>query len=216
VARADKPVALGLTGASGMPYGLRLLECLLQAGERVQLMVSQPAQVVLAMETDLKVPSAPRDMARFFTAHYGARDGQLEVYGRDQWTAPLASGSGAPRAMVVCPCTSGTLAAIACGSSDNLLERAADVVLKEQRKLILVHREMPVSAIHLEHMLRLARLGAVIMPASPGFYHQPRGIGDLVDFVVARVLDHLDVDHELMRRWGEAGTDAGKGPASGE
>lgn len=209
---AAKPIALALTGASGMPYGLRLLECLIGAGERVQLMVSQPAQVVLAMETDLKPPSAPREMARFFTDLYGARDGQLEVYGRDQWTAPLASGSGAPRAMVVCPCTSGTLAAIACGSSDNLIERAADVVLKEQRKLILVHREMPVSAIHLEHMLRLARLGVVIMPASPGFYHQPRGIGDLVDFVVARVLDHLDVEHELLPRWGDHGMD----PASGE
>ncbi len=210
--RTASTIALALTGASGMPYGLRLLECLLQAGERVQLMVSQPAQMVLAMETELKVPSAPRDMARFFAARHGARDGQLEVYGKDQWTAPLASGSGAPRAMVVCPCTSGTLAAIANGSSDNLLERAADVVLKEQRKLILVHREMPVSAIHLEHMLKLARLGVVIMPAAPGFYHQPRGIDDLVDFVVARVLDHLEVEHALIPRWGEPGTD----PAPGE
>src|SRR5690606_5560927 len=105
--------------------------------------------------------------------------------------------------MVVCPCTSGTLAAIACGTSDNLLERAADVVIKEQRKLILVPREMPLSAIHLEHMLKLARLGAVIMPACPGFYHRPSGIPDLVDFVVARILVHLEVPHQLMPRWGE-------------
>jgi 4-hydroxy-3-polyprenylbenzoate decarboxylase len=186
-----------------MPYGLRLLECLLAAGEQVALMVSQPAQVVLSMETDLRVPSAPRDMAAFFASRFGARDEQLKVYGRDQWTAPVASGSGAPRAMVVCPCTSGTLAAIANGSSDNLLERAADVALKEQRKLILVPREMPLSAIHLEHMLKLARLGVVIMPACPGFYHRPTDVAGLVDFVVARILDHLDVPHELVPRWGE-------------
>ncbi len=195
-------IALAMTGASGIPYGLRLMECLIHAGERVQLMVSQPAQVVMAMETDLKVPPAPRDMAQYFSELYGATDGQIEAFGKDQWTAPVASGSGAPRAMVVCPCTSGTLAAIATGTSDNLLERAADVVLKEQRKLILVPREMPLSAIHLEHMLKLARLGVVMMPPSPGFYHQPRAIGDLVDFVVARILDHLDVPHSLLPRWG--------------
>jgi flavin prenyltransferase len=196
-------IALAMTGASGIPYGLRLMECLIHAGERVQLMVSQPAQVVMAMETDIRAPAAPRDMARFFTELYDANDGQLEVFGKDQWTAPVASGSSVPRAMVVCPCTSGTLAAISCGASDNLLERAADVVLKEQRKLILVPREMPLSAIHLEHMLKLARLGVVIMPPSPGFYHQPHAIGDLVDFVVARILDHLDVPHALLPRWGQ-------------
>lgn len=155
------------------------------------------------METDLKVPPAPRDMGAFFAARYGVPGERIAVYGKDQWTAPVASGSGAPRAMVVCPCTSGTLAAIACGTSDNLLERAADVVLKEQRKLILVPREMPLSAIHLEHMLNLARLGAVIMPACPGFYHGPQSIDDLVDFVVARILDHLDIGHSLIPRWGE-------------
>lgn len=196
-------IALAMTGASGIPYGLRLMECLIHAGERVQLMVSQPAQIVMAMETDIRAPGAPREMAQFFAELYGAANGQLEVFGKDQWTAPVASGSSAPRAMVVCPCTSGTLAAIACGTSDNLLERAADVVLKEQRKLILVPREMPLSAIHLEHMLKLARLGVVIMPPSPGFYHQPRAIGDLVDFVVARILDHLDVPHSLLPRWGQ-------------
>lgn len=198
-----KSVALAMTGASGIPYGLRLLECLLGAGESVELMLSQPAQVVMAMETDLKAPGTPREMERFFCDRYRAAEGQLQVYGKDQWTAPVASGSSAPRAMVVCPCTSGTLAAIACGNSDNLLERAADVVLKEQRKLILVPREMPLSAIHLEHMLNLARLGVVIMPACPGFYHRPEKISDLVDFVVARILDHLEIEHQLLPRWGQ-------------
>jgi 4-hydroxy-3-polyprenylbenzoate decarboxylase len=198
-----KTVALALTGASGAVYGLRLLECLLKAGVQVRLMLSPPGQVVIAMETDLKLSGTPREMERHLSAQYGTAPGQLQVYGKDQWTAPLASGSGAPDAMVVCPCTSGTLAAIATGSSDHLLERAADVVLKEQRKLILVHREMPVSAIHLEHMLKLARLGVVIMPANPGFYHRPQKIGDLVDFVVARILDHLGVEHQLLPRWGE-------------
>jgi 4-hydroxy-3-polyprenylbenzoate decarboxylase len=200
---AARNVALAMTGASGAAYGLRLLECLLTAGVRVPLMLSPPGQVVIAMETDLKLPGAPREIERYLSEHYGAAPGQLQVYGKDQWTAPLASGSGAPDAMVVCPCTSGTLAAIASGSSDHLLERAADVVIKEQRKLILVHREMPVSAIHLEHMLKLARLGVVIMPANPGFYHRPQKIEDLVDFVVARVLDHLGVEHRLVPRWGE-------------
>ncbi|MCC6301726.1 MAG: UbiX family flavin prenyltransferase [Gammaproteobacteria bacterium] len=200
---ATKTVALAITGASGAAYGLRLLECLLEAGVNVPLMLSSPGQVVIAMETDLKLPGAPREIERYLSEYYGAEPGQLQVYGKDQWTAPLASGSGAPDAMVVCPCTSGTLAAIATGSSDHLLERAADVVIKEQRKLILVHREMPVSAIHLEHMLKLARLGVVIMPANPGFYHRPQKIEDLVDFVVARILDHLGVEHRLVPRWGE-------------
>ncbi|MBK9132095.1 MAG: UbiX family flavin prenyltransferase [Gammaproteobacteria bacterium] len=198
-----KTVAVAMTGASGAAYGLRLLECLIEAGVQVPLMLSPPGQVVIAMETDLKLPGVPREIERFLSEYYGAEPGQLQVYGKDQWTAPLASGSGAPDAMVVCPCTSGTLAAIAMGSSDHLLERAADVVIKEQRKLILVHREMPVSAIHLEHMLKLARLGVVIMPANPGFYHRPQQIEDLVDFVVARILDHLGVEHALVPRWGD-------------
>ena len=114
---------------------------------------------------------------------------------------PIASGSNAPRAMVICPCTSGTLSSIATGASRTLIERGADVVLKEQRKLILVIRETPFSIIHLENMLTLARAGAVIMPANPGFYNQPKSIADLVDFMVARVLDHLGIDNELMERW---------------
>jgi len=198
----QETITLAMTGASGAVYGLRLLECLLKARERVNLLVSSPAQIVLAMETDLKVPGTPKEMQKYFDEYYSAQPGQLQVYGKDQWTAPIASGSGVSRAMVVCPCTSGTLAAIACGTSDNLLERAADVVIKEQRKLVIVPREMPLSAIHLEHMLNLSRLGVVIMPASPGFYHRPETVSDLVDFVVARILDHLEIAHDMVPRWG--------------
>jgi 4-hydroxy-3-polyprenylbenzoate decarboxylase len=196
-------IALGITGASGIAYGLRLLQCLLGAGRRVQLMVSPAAQVVVAQETDLRLPSAPREARDYLARHYEIDPGLLDVFGANQWFAPLASGSNAPGAMVVCPCSSGTLASIALGTSDNLLERAADVTLKERRRLILVPREMPLSAIHLENMLKLARMGAVIMPASPGFYHRPDTVEGLVDFVVARVLDHLDVAHTLVPRWGE-------------
>ncbi|KAF0191690.1 MAG: 3-octaprenyl-4-hydroxybenzoate carboxy-lyase UbiX [Gammaproteobacteria bacterium] len=197
-----KPIALAMTGASGAAYGLRLLECLLRAGEPVYLMLSQPGQIVIGMETDLKLPARPKEIEEFLSRLYQAQPGQLRVFGRDQWTAPVASGSHAPRAMIVCPCTSGTLASIANGASKDLLERAADVVLKEQRKLILVLRETPLSAIHLENALKLARLGVTIMPACPGFYNLPQSVNDLVDFMVARVLDHLDIEHALIPRWG--------------
>ena len=196
-------IALALTGASGAVYGLRLLECLLEKQQQVHLMLSPAAQIVLAQETDLKVPGTPGEQEKFFRDKYRARDAQLRVFGPQAWFSPPASGSNAPRAMVVCPCTSGTLAAIATGSADNLIERAADVALKERRTLILVPREMPYSAIHLENMLKLARLGAVILPPNPGFYHRPRSVADLVDFVVARLLDHLGIEHALLPRWAE-------------
>ncbi len=198
----SKAIAVAMTGASGAIYGLRLLECLLRAEQQVYLMLSMPAQVVIGMETDLKLPGRPAEIQEALSARYQAQPGQLSVFGREQWTAPVASGSSAPRAMVVCPCTSGTLSAIAHGGSDDLLERAADVVIKEQRQLILVPREMPLSVIHLENMLKLARMGVTIMPACPGFYHTPRDINDLVDFVVARILDHLKVEQSLVPPWG--------------
>lgn len=202
----ERALALAMTGASGMPYGLRLLEMLLLAGETVYLMVSSPARMVLAEETDLKLPNRPAEIKAILEQRYQARPGQLHVYGKEEWSAPVASGSSVPRSMVVCPCTSGTLASIAGGASRNLIERAADVVLKEHRQLILVPREMPFSVLHLENMLRLARLGVVIMPPNPGFYHGPRTVQDLVDFVVARILDHLGVEQHLVRPWGsEAG-----------
>jgi len=195
-------ICLAITGASGIQYALRLLQCLVDAGESVYLLVSQPAQIVIDMETDLKLPARAAEMQTFLTDYCSAQVGQIQVFGKEQWTAPVASGSGAPRAMVVCPCTTGTLSAIACGSSNNLIERAADVVIKEQKKLIIVPRESPFSPIHLENMLKLARIGVIIMPPNPGFYYQPQTVDDVVDFVVARILDHLEVEHQLLPRWG--------------
>ncbi len=170
-----KTVCLAFTGASGMPYGIRLLECLLEAGCHVQLLYSQVAQVVARQEMGLELPARPGRRPKYFRETLLPRCRRtLEVYGREEWFAPVASGSNPPDAMVVCPCTMGTLAAIAQGLANNLIERAADVVLKEKRPLVLVPRETPFSAIHLENMLRLAQAGAVILPPNPGFYHQPQ------------------------------------------
>ena len=198
-----KTITLALTGASGMPYAMRLLESLLRAGYRVYLLYSSAAQVVARQEMELALPANCGEAQRLLAERYGAAEGQLRVFGREEWFAPVASGTNPAEAMVVCPCTMGTLAAIAAGMSDNLIERAADVAIKENRKLILVPRETPFSAIHLENMLKLARLGVTILPANPGFYHHPHSVDDLVDFVVARILDHLGVAHDLMKRWGE-------------
>jgi flavin prenyltransferase len=192
-----------MTGASGAGYGLRLIECLLAAEVRVYLLISQAGQVVLRMEAGIEVPSQPAEAERFFSARFNAEPGQLRVFGRQQWTAPVASGSNPPQAMVICPCTSGTVGRIAAGLSDSLIERAADVALKERRPLILVVRETPFSTIHLENMLRLANAGATIMPASPGFYGRPASLTDIIDFMVARVLDHLAIEHALTARWGD-------------
>ena len=186
--RAIKTVTVALTGASGLPYGLRLIDCLIAAGIRVWVLYSQAAQVVAKQEMDLTLPSRPAEAQQWLMRRSGAREGQLAVFGREEWFAPVASGSNPADAMVVCPCSMGTLAAIAHGSSDNLIERAADVSIKEQRKLVLVPREAPFSAIHLENMLKLARLGVVILPPSPGFYTNPKTVDDMIDFVVARVL----------------------------
>jgi 4-hydroxy-3-polyprenylbenzoate decarboxylase len=199
-----QPIVLAWTGASGMIYGLRLLEVLLHAERTVHLLVSKAAQMVLATETDLEVSQRPMDMEKALVKCFDADPERLRVFGREQWTAPVASGSAHVGGMVVCPCTMGTVAAIAVGASDNLIERAADVMLKEQRPLILVPRETPFSAIHLENMLKLARLGVTILPANPGFYHNPKQIDDLVDFVVARVLDQLGIAHDLIPQWGQS------------
>lgn len=202
MSRHKQAISLALTGASGVQYGLRLLQCLLVQNIPVDLMLSKPAQVVIGMETDWKLPGREKDIERYFNERFEIPAGLLKLYGEQQWTAPFASGSGANRAMVVCPCTTGTLATIATGQSRNLLERAADVSLKERRRLILVVRETPLSDIHLSHMLTLSRMGAVVMPANPGFYHHPQSVEDIVDFVVARVLDHLEIEHNLMAVWG--------------
>lgn len=200
----NKTICLAWTGASGLPYGVRLLESLLAAGCHVQLLYSQAAQIVARQEMDFDLPSRPSEAQALFAERFAELPGTLAVYGREEWFAPVASGSNPPDAMVVCPCTMGALAAIAQGMSDNLIERAADVALKEGKTLVLVPRETPFSVIHLENMLRLARAGAVILPPSPGFYTHPESVQDLVDFVVARILDRLGVTHQLQERWGGA------------
>ncbi|MDP2265172.1 MAG: flavin prenyltransferase UbiX [Thiobacillus sp.] len=196
-------ITLALSGASGMAYGLRLLECLLTADRQVYLLVSQAAHIVAKQELGVALPARPLDLEKQLTESLHARDGQLRVFGREDWNAPVASGSNPADAMVVCPCSMGTLAAIAHGISDNLIERAADVMLKEQRKLILVPREAPFSTLHLENMLKLSKMNAVILPANPGFYHRPQSVEDIIDFVVARILDQLGIQHTLMERWGD-------------
>lgn len=197
-----RTIAVAFTGASGLPYGLRLVECLLAAGERVWLLYSQAAQLVAKEELDLVLPAQPREAQRLLAERFKAAEGRLQVFGREDWHAPLASGSNPPAAYVICPCSMGTLAKVAAGLADDLIARAADVALKEGRPLILVPRETPFSAIHLENMLKLAKAGAVILPPNPGFYHRPESVQDLVDFVVARILDRLGVSHQLVERWG--------------
>ncbi len=198
-----RSVTLAWTGASGMPYGLRLLQSLLAADVTVYLLVSSAARIVALQEMDLSLPGRAEELQSFLVQRYSTTPEQLQVYGREDWFAPVASGSNPADAMVVCPCSMGSLAAIAQGLADNLIERAADVCLKEQRKLILVPRETPFSALHLENMLKLARMGVSILPPNPAFYHHPKTVDDMVDFVVARILDQLSIPHQLMPRWGE-------------
>jgi 4-hydroxy-3-polyprenylbenzoate decarboxylase len=198
-----KVITLAVTGASGALYTLRLFECLLRRNIRVQFITSQPGQIVLGMETELKLTGSPQKMQHRLIEYFDTDPSLIDVYSKDQWTAPPASGSSVADAMVVCPCTMGSLASIAVGSSDNLIHRAADVVIKERRTLILVPRETPFSSIHLENMLKLSRLGVVILPSNPGFYHGVESVDELVDFLVARILDQLGVDNDLSPRWGE-------------
>ncbi len=186
-------ITLAMTGASGAQYGLRLLDCLVREDREVHFLISKAAQLVMATETDVTLPPKPQSMQAFLSEYTGAQAGQIRVYGKEDWMSPVASGS----------CSTGTLSAIATGACNNLIERAADVTLKERRQLILVPREAPYSSIHLEHMLKLSNMGVTILPASPGFYHQPQTIDDLVDFVVARILNLLNIPQDMLPRWGE-------------
>lgn len=190
------PIVVGITGASGAPYAVRLLQQLTAAHRSVALIVSKYGMRLLEAEMGIGSIEALRD-----AVGKGGWDSCVRSYSNDDRGAPPASGSAPTAGMIVCPCSMGTLSAISVGSSRSLIERAADVTLKEKRKLILVPRETPLSAIHLSNMLRLTRAGAVVMPASPGFYHRPERISDLVDFVVARMLDHLGVEQTLVKRW---------------
>lgn len=198
----DKQITLAITGASGAPYSLKLLQCLVEAGYQIHLLISGAAKVVFATEEKLTLPGSPEKQSAFFTEHCQAKPEQIRCYGKEEWFSPVASGSAAPKTMIICPCSTSTLSSVATGASNTLIERAADVVIKEKGQLILLVREMPLSSIHLQNMLTLSNLGVTIMPAAPGFYHEPQSIDDLVDFVVARILDHVAIDNALMQRWG--------------
>ena len=218
-------VVVAVTGASGSIYAIRLINVLLAADRRVHLVISKAANQVLIRELQVEFPtsgdseSAWREMLLVTLTGEIARQwgfppvappvvlpalrGSLRVHGMNDYSAGIASGSFLTTGMVICPCSMGTLSAIATGASTNLIHRAADVHLKERRPLVLVPRETPLSVIQLENMTRLSHAGATVLPSMPGFYHQPKSIADLVDFVVARICDHLQVPHSLMQRWGE-------------
>ncbi|MEI6895115.1 MAG: flavin prenyltransferase UbiX [Colwellia sp.] len=195
-------ITLAITGASGGAYALRLIECLLIANYQLYILCSSAGRIVLDTEVGVKLPKSPDAASKFLTEMYQAKEQQLTVFGKEQWFSPVASGSSAPKKMVVCPCSTGSMAAICHGMSDNLIERAADVVIKERGQLILVVRETPFSTLHLQNMLSLSQQGVTIMPASPGFYHKAESIDDLIDFIVGRILDHLGIAQDIMPRWG--------------
>lgn len=199
---ALRTVTLAFTGASGLAYGMRLLECLLQAGQKVQLVYTAAAQIVAAQEMDFTLPARPKEAVSAILARLTEVNGELLVYGNQDWFSPLASGSNPADAMVICPCSMATLGKISHGIGDDLICRAADVMLKERRPLILVPRELPYSSIHLENMLRLSQAGAVLLPPAPGFYHHPKTVSELVDFVVARILDQLAIPQSICPKWG--------------
>lgn len=194
--RDDLPLVVAITGASGAPYAVRLLEQLLAADRQVWLIVTSHGLRLL--RTELEIDSV--DTLRK-TVGADAWRRLVKVYDDADRGAAPASGSARNAGMVICPCSMGTLSAVSVGASRSLVERAADVMLKERRTLVLVPRETPLSAIHLQNMLRLTRAGAVILPAAPGFYNRPQTVQELVDFIVARVLDQLGVEHALSRRW---------------
>ena len=215
-------VVLAITGASGAIYGLRLAEELLRASVPLTLLISRPGFAVLKEECGLAWEGDAAAVRGTLCRHFGVDSPQLAYYAEDDFFAPIASGSAAPHALVICPCSMGTLARVATGVSGNLLERCADVMLKERRRLVMVPRETPLSEIHLENMLKLTRMGVRMVPAMPAFYHHPRSLDDLVDFVVGRVLDSLGVEHVLAKRWGEIspaplpGGEGGRGPGEGK
>ena len=197
-------LVVGITGASGVTYAQRLLQVLVNSGRRVHLTISPSGAEVLAHELGMSVDLANFDPQRLLLSIHGVPTGELVYHHYQDFRAGIASGSFPTGGMVVCPCSMGTLASIASGQSTNLIQRAADVHLKERRKLIVVPRETPLGSIQLENMKRLADAGAVILPAMPGFYHGPTSILDLVDFVVGRICDQLAVPHQLCKRWSES------------
>lgn len=198
----DEPIIVGIAGASGIPYALQLIRSLSAAKQPLILLVTRAAREVFRLEMNMTLPDELDACKAWFVEHCHCDPERLQLFGEKEWTSVVASGSGCPNRMVICPASSSCVAAIAHGMSDNLLERAADVVLKEKGQLIVVHRETPLSVIHLENLLSLARAGATILPASPGFYQQPKSIEDLVNFIVARILKQLKILQDLVPAWG--------------
>jgi 4-hydroxy-3-polyprenylbenzoate decarboxylase len=199
----DLPLIVAITGASGVIYGSRLLEVLIESDREVHLIISPSGEAVVQQELGRRIDLESFDPKTFLSASaIGKAEGRLHYHHYQNFMAPPASGSFLTGGMIVCPCSGSTLSGIAHGASNNLIQRAADVHLKERRKLILVPRETPLSLIHLDNMRRAAEAGAIILPAMPGWYHGAKTIQDLVDFIVARILDQLGIEHELMRRWG--------------
>ena len=197
---SSKPIVIAMTGASGAVYATRLLEFLLGSGHDVHLTMSPSAQQVLHHELEVELDLRDFD-PRVLLADRQAAD-RVHYHHYQDYTAPIASGSNLTAGMVICPCSGSTVSAVVHGTSNNLIHRAADVHLKERRKLILVPRETPLSLIQLDNLKRACEAGAVILPAMPGWYHGVRHVDDLVDFVVGRILDQLEIDHSLLRRWG--------------
>ncbi len=197
----NKNIVLAMTGASGSIYGLKLGKELIASGASLTILLSNAGVQVIRTETALDLSGEELDTIRVLEAYFRPKPGQLHYYAETDFFAPVASGSSAPDAMVICPCSMGTLSRVACGNSETLLERCADVMLKERRPLVLVPRETPLNEIHLENMLKLARLGAAIVPAMPAFYHEPETIDDLVNFVVGKVLDTMGIENSLYKRW---------------
>jgi len=195
-----KELTVGITGASGAIYGVRLVQELLRGGHKVHLMVTEAGWQVFRDELDWDTAERAQLLKEKLQQDF---PGELHYWGLRDFSCPAASGSHRGDGMIVIPCSMGTLSGIAHGASGNLLERAADVMLKEGRKLVLVPRETPLNAIHLENMLALSRVGAKILPAMPGYYHKPNTMDDLINFVVGKALDALDIPHGLFRRWGE-------------
>ena len=198
-----KTITIAWTGASGINYGLKLVEEIVKQDIKVILLISDAAKVVLKAEHDIDIMGDAVELQSKIKQIYPDHWQLIKTYDKKDWFCPAASGSNTSDAMVVCPCSSSTLSSIANGSSNNLIERAADVTIKEKKKLIIVPRETPISVLHLEHMLKLAKLNTTIIPASPAFYHKPNTISDLVDFIVERILDHLDLSKETAKRWGK-------------
>jgi len=197
-----KRITLGITGASGAIYALNLLKNLSQFYDEVHLMISDAGRIVMVTELSLKLPESPTKIKAILTDYCQCADDVIRVYAKENWYSPVASGSAAPKQMVICPASMGCVSAIATGASNNLMERAADVVIKEKGQLIVLPREMPFSTIHLRNLLTLSEAGVTVMPAAPGFYGIPETLDNLADFVTARILNHLGVENQLGEAWG--------------